>query len=88
MPLTHSAQNPIADRNGDVYFAMLDSSGNTIPCEASRDYLIGLPSTDLHEPPAVVFERMRDVVELTASEEYDLHGPDEKGVVRLAPLIA
>lgn len=30
---------------------------------------------------------MRDRIELTASEEYDLHGVDESGVVRLVPLI-
>jgi hypothetical protein len=30
---------------------------------------------------------MRDVIELTASEQYDLHGADGRGVVRLAPIV-
>ncbi|MGD9738353.1 MAG: hypothetical protein AB7O56_04610 [Bauldia sp.] len=87
MPLRHSPAPPTLAENGDVLFTMLAADDRPIACEADADYLIALAPTNEGTDTMRIFGEMRDTVELTASEQYDLHGPDERGVVRLAPLI-
>ncbi len=87
MPLRHTDLAPIADVSGDVYFAMVDPEDGIIPCEVARDYLIGLPQAKTVRRPSVIFEEARDDIEAAAIERYDMTGPDERGVVRLEPLI-
>ena len=88
MPLTRSARPYVADTNGDVRFAMIAPDGAEVRCEADRDYLVAVAPNDDVKPTAQIFEEMRGTIELTASEQYDLHGLDGRGVVRLAPIIA
>ncbi len=88
MPLKHADLPHKAEANGDVSFAMTTPAGASIRCEADRDYLIAVAPNDDVKPTIQIFEEMRSVVELTASEQYDIHGVDSRGVVRLVPIIA
>ena len=87
MPLTRSSRPVVAEPNGDVSFTMATPDGVEIRCEADRDYLVAVAPNDDTKPTPRIFEEMRDLIELTASEQYDLHGADGRGVVRLAPIV-
>ena len=87
MPLTRSSRPFVAEPNGDVSFTMTTPEGVEVRCEADRDYLVAVAPNDDAKPTPRIFEEMRDLIELTASEQYDLHGADGRGVVRLAPIV-
>jgi hypothetical protein len=87
MPLKRSTLPYVAEANGDVSFTMTAPDGAAVRCEADRDYLVAVAPSDEARPTKAIFEEMRDLIELTASEQYDLHGTDGRGVIRLAPLI-
>jgi hypothetical protein len=88
MPLTRSLQPSVPDADGDVNFTMTTAEGKPVRCVADRDYLIAVAPTDDARPTSEIFAQMRELIEMTACDEYDLRGPDEGGVVRLVPLIA
>lgn len=88
MPLVRVSQKPTVDLDGDVHFSMLDvARGRLVECEADSDYLVAVSSTERPRASSVVFADARARIEEDASDAYDLLGPDERGVVELAPLI-
>lgn len=87
MPLIRAEQSPIAEVNGDVYFAMVDEKGRTVPCEVARDYLIAVAADPVEKLPVAIFAAERERIEAKASDDFDICGPDEGGIVRLEPLI-
>jgi hypothetical protein len=85
MPLMRAEQSPVTEMNGDVYFAMVDERGQYVPCEVSRDYLIAVAENPWDKQPAVIFAEERARIEANASEDFDVSGPDEEGILRLEP---
>lgn len=87
MPLTRAEQSPITEMNGDVYFAMVDEEGRYVPCEVARDYLIAVAADPWEKMPSAIFAEERDVIEANASDDFDVRGPDEEGILRLEPWV-
>jgi hypothetical protein len=87
MPLKRLPDPAIAHGNGDIEFQMATPEGVQVRCLADRDYVIAIAPDDRPRETAEIFEEMQGRIELEASDQYDLHGSDERGIVRLVPIV-
>jgi hypothetical protein len=62
LELSRTSQSPVADRQGNVYFAMTDGSRD-YPCRVSRDYLKVLAGEEGWTRSSDLFARVRNLVE-------------------------
>ncbi|MCW5718130.1 MAG: hypothetical protein KIS68_09910 [Bauldia sp.] len=88
MPLTRTSSPAVVDGQDDVVFQMTAPDGTAVTCRADRDYVIAIAPDDRRRGVGEIFDEMRGRIELEASEQFDLHGVDRNGEVRLVPIIA